>query len=142
MNDTIARPVHHKTIDIAQLATGVAAIALFSALTLAIAPHLSTLPSTPLLAVYNGTQWSATVELQLDGGWVPVGVATSGTTSMMRQLPEAGSTWTMRYRSGPVEVTERIARSRLQDDEWTIVVPGSFADSARMAKLPPTPPGL
>lgn len=142
MNDTITRPVHHKTIDRAQLATGVGAVALFIALTLVVAPHLSTVSGAKLLVVSNTTPWSATVEVRLDDGWVPVGVATSGTTSTMHHLPDAGPTWTMRFSAGPVQVVEKIPRSRLLEDDWAIVVPGSFADAARSAELPPTPPGL
>jgi hypothetical protein len=100
------------------------------------------------LTIDNPHRWLANVDARPagQGGWTGVGAISADDTQEFQEVLDMGETWELRFRyAGAVEVTMSVDRSQLQQGEWTVAVPASFASEAEVAeaagRLPVSAPG-
>ena len=103
----------------------------------------------PRLSVDNPHPWLVNIDARPagHGSWTGIGALDAGTDQDFLEVLDMGDTWELRFHyAGEVEVTTSFSRRQLEQSNWSIAVPASFASEAEVAqaagRLPANqPPG-
>jgi hypothetical protein len=100
-------------------------------------------PRTDHLTLENRSQYAMDVEVTGAGrdGWLRLGTAERGTTTVLSGVLDQGDEWIFRFGAQGLDGGElRVAKAQLVRDDWHLTIPGSIADSLAKQGAPPTPP--
>jgi hypothetical protein len=74
-------------------------------------------------------------------GWLRLGTAERGSTTVMSDVVDQGDEWIFRFASQGLDGGEaRVGKAELVRDGWRVTIPGSIADRLAAQGAPPTPP--
>jgi hypothetical protein len=104
-------------------------------LVLAMVPHLRGGHFVDHLRVVNRSPYDIDVDVASSpyDGWMPIGTAANRRTVTADAVYDLGDVWYVRYRTTNGELQQRVARSTLEEDNWTVRVPDEFVDRLRAA---------
>jgi hypothetical protein len=110
-------------------------------LILAIVPHLRGAHFVDHVRVVNRSPYDIEVAVASspDGGWMALGTATNRHTSTADEVYDLGDVWYVRYRTTHGELQQRISRTALARDHWTVRVPDEYVDRLRASGAAPSP---
>jgi hypothetical protein len=93
------------------------------------------------LSLVNASEYNIVVEVRgQSGGWMVVGVAEHGRTTVVEQVRDQGERWTFRFtgqgeRAGQL----RLTRDQLEAARWRLDVPAAVVAELRDRGVPPPP---
>jgi hypothetical protein len=95
------------------------------------------------ITIVNDTEYSA--ESEVTGadrdGWLGLTLVPQRTTTTVEEVVDQGETWIFRFDYvGKYEEEIEVSRRELEQNDWTIEVPPSFAQHLRDLGVPPPPP--
>jgi hypothetical protein len=74
-------------------------------------------------------------------GWLGLTLVPQRTTTTVEEVVDQGETWIFRFDYvGKYEEEIEVSRRELEQNDWTIEVPPSFAQHLRDLGVPPPPP--
>lgn len=94
------------------------------------------------ITIVNNTVYSVSVDVagKSRTAWLGVTVVQPETTTTVKQVIDQGEVWIFRFDYvGKYEEAVEMSRDELEQNDWTIEVPGSFEQRLRALDVPPPP---
>jgi hypothetical protein len=93
------------------------------------------------LAIDNPHPWPAHVQVtDADRGrWLGIGTIGRGTEKNFLDTGDQGELWIFRFSYAGESVELRVPASKLEDDDWRLTVPETFAENLHAARVPHGP---
>jgi hypothetical protein len=124
----------------AQLLVPVAVLAAF----VAVAPRVFVdPPRAEHVSLENRSDYAMEVEVTgaRRDGWLRLGTAERGSTTIVSDVVDQGDEWIFRFGSQGLDGGEtRVGRAELVRDGWRVTIPDSIAAHLAALGAPPTPP--
>jgi hypothetical protein len=131
VNDTLVM-AHRPRIDRTDRWLAALAAVVFALIVGIFIPVLGSPATVDHLTIENRGTWSVNVSIQGSdpSDWLPLGEATAGDTTIPDVI-DPGAVWLVRFANGEVSYTERVNRSAIEANKWTIQVPSRIQDIIR-----------
>jgi hypothetical protein len=139
VNDTLVMP-HRPRIDRTDRWLAALGVVVFALIVALFTPVLASPATVTQLTIDNRGTWPVDVSIQGSDSsdWLPLGGATVGRTDIPDVI-DPGPVWLVRFANGEYSYTERIDRSAIQANHWTIQVPTTIQNIIKGSEID-TPP--
>jgi hypothetical protein len=139
VNDTLVMP-HRPRIDRTDRWLAALGVVVFALVVGLFTPVLSSPATVAQLTIDNRGTWPVNVSIQGSdpSDWLPLGEATVGQTDIPDVI-DPGAVWLVRFANGAYSYTERVNRSAIQANHWTIQVPTKIQNIIGASEID-TPP--